>query len=92
MWKREGLKDACEDFGQVAAYNGGHPEGDHHLYTVDEEHVLEKGLPERIREGFVRCQEPNIPHRFRHPAVRIPKNGTYWPGRTQTAGCQTPRR
>ena len=47
LWKLEGLEDVCEDFGHVAVYKGGHPQGDS-LFALDAEHLFEKGLPERI--------------------------------------------
>ena len=47
LWKIAGLEDACEDFGHVAIYNGGHPQGAD-CYTLDQEHVFEKGRPERV--------------------------------------------
>lgn len=53
LWKIAGLEDACEDFGQVAIYNGGHPSGPD-KYTLDFEHVFEKGRPERVCGNTVR--------------------------------------
>ena len=47
LWKLDGLEDVCEDFGHVATYKGGHPQGEHR-FTLDEEHVFEQGLPERV--------------------------------------------
>ncbi len=47
LWKIEGLEDACEDFGQVAIYNGGHPMG-RDRYSLDQEHIFETGRPECI--------------------------------------------
>ena len=47
LWKIEGMEETCEDFGQVAIYNGGHSEGKDR-YTLDKEHVFDRGRPERI--------------------------------------------
>jgi len=47
LWKLAGLEDACEDYGHLATYKGGHPQGKH-LFTLDAEHLFEKGLPERV--------------------------------------------
>jgi len=47
LWKIEGLEAACEDFGHVAIYKGGHPQGAD-TYTLDAEHLFEKGRPERV--------------------------------------------
>jgi len=53
LWKIEGLEGACEDFGQMAVYLGGHPAGED-VYTLDQEHVFEKGRPERVCGNTVR--------------------------------------
>ncbi len=53
LWKIEGLEDACEDFGQVATYKGGHPAGAD-TYTLDREHVFERGRAERVCGNTVR--------------------------------------
>ncbi len=47
LWKIEGVEDACEDYGHVAVYKGGHPSGKD-SFELDKEHVFDKGLPERI--------------------------------------------
>ncbi len=47
LWKIEGLENTCEDFGQVAIYNGGHPSGVDR-YTLDGDHVFEQGRPEAV--------------------------------------------
>ena len=47
LWKIEGLEDACEDFGHVAVYKGGHLQGPDR-YSLDEEHLFETGRPERV--------------------------------------------
>jgi len=47
LWKIDGLEDACEDFGHVVIYQGGHEQGNDR-YTLDQDHVFEKGRPERV--------------------------------------------
>ena len=41
------MEDACEDYGHIATYSGGHPENDF-SFQLDEEHIFEKNRPERI--------------------------------------------
>jgi len=53
LWKIAGLEGACEDFGHVATYKGHHPQGEDR-YTLDAEHVFEKGRPERVCGNTVR--------------------------------------
>ena len=47
LWKISDLEGACEDFGHVATYLGGHPQNADN-YVLDAEHVFEKGRPERV--------------------------------------------
>lgn len=44
LFKLPDLEDRCEDYGQVATYNGTHP-GDEHKYQLDDHHVFETKRP-----------------------------------------------
>lgn len=44
LFKIPELEDACEDYGQVATYNGSIAQSSHH-FILDNHHVFEKGKP-----------------------------------------------
>ena len=43
-FKLSSIEDRCEDYGQVAYYNGGIPESPH-AFELDDHHLFEKGRP-----------------------------------------------
>jgi len=47
LWKHSDLEDRCEDYGQVAIYNGGITHA-RHAYSLDFGHVFHKGKPELV--------------------------------------------
>jgi hypothetical protein len=47
LFKIGDLDDRCEDYGQIAKYNGGIP-GSANGYALDEEHVFEHGRPSLV--------------------------------------------